>query len=207
MVYDSLTGKVILFGGYDGGFLDDTWAYDPAANTWTELKPSGETPPGRYGQCMVYDPASAKVILFGGDRPWVNPAGRTTTYSLDDLWAYDPVANTWTELEPSGEEPLGRAYSSLVYDYAVNKVILFGGLNGSILLNEFTVLNDTWAYDSSTNSWTELNPCDPRLSADVSVPDTEGGRTPKNLAIGSIFTRTSWQQALPLPASIVPSIH
>ena len=34
-VYDSARGKVIMFGGYDAGYLNDTWEYDPAANTWT----------------------------------------------------------------------------------------------------------------------------------------------------------------------------
>jgi N-acetylneuraminic acid mutarotase len=265
MVYDSSTGKVVLFGGYDGGFLDDTWAYDPAANTWTELKPSGgapegrsrhsmvydpvsrkvimfggavkmyhwseelqlnnlwaydpaantwtrlrpsgETPPGRYGQCLVYDPVSAKVILFGGDRPWVDSAGRTTTRPLDDLWAYDPVANTWTELKPSGDLPPGRAYSSLVYVYAVGKIVLFGGSYGSIVLNQAIALNDTWAYDPITNAWTELHPCDPPLGAAASAVDSEGGRALERQEIGSIISRTLWQQALPLPSSIVPSIH
>ena len=37
---------MILFGGPDaeGQAKDDTWAYDPAANTWTELKPTGAVP-------------------------------------------------------------------------------------------------------------------------------------------------------------------
>ena len=36
---------MIMFGGserYRG--LNDTWAYDPAGNTWTDLKPSGTLP-------------------------------------------------------------------------------------------------------------------------------------------------------------------
>ena len=50
MVYDTQTNKVILFGGdgNNGNDLNDTWAYDPQSNTWTELSPSGVTPgPGR----------------------------------------------------------------------------------------------------------------------------------------------------------------
>ena len=44
MAYDPTSGRLIMFGGSagDGGRLDDTWAYDPAANAWTELKPSGD---------------------------------------------------------------------------------------------------------------------------------------------------------------------
>ena len=47
MVYDSARKKVILFGGAhdmttDADCLGDTWAYDPAANRWTNLRPAGD---------------------------------------------------------------------------------------------------------------------------------------------------------------------
>ena len=39
---------MILFGGASGRtLLNDTWAYDLAANTWTELKPTGTVPSAR----------------------------------------------------------------------------------------------------------------------------------------------------------------
>ena len=44
----------------------DTWAYNSAANTWTNLKPAGDVPLARGGHTMVYDPVSRKTILFGG---------------------------------------------------------------------------------------------------------------------------------------------
>ena len=50
MAYDSSSHRVIMFGGSvaDGSkYFNDTWAYDPAANTWTELKPSGALPGAR----------------------------------------------------------------------------------------------------------------------------------------------------------------
>jgi len=28
MVYDSARGKVVMFGGGDGGYLNDTWTFD-----------------------------------------------------------------------------------------------------------------------------------------------------------------------------------
>ena len=45
MAYDPATHRLIMFGGDDADmfFPNDTWAYDPAANTWAELKPSGTT--------------------------------------------------------------------------------------------------------------------------------------------------------------------
>ena len=43
MAYDPVTHRLIMFGGLSdtAASLDDTWAYDPAANAWTELHPNG----------------------------------------------------------------------------------------------------------------------------------------------------------------------
>ena len=65
MVYDSLSKRVILFGGADasteeGVLLNDTWSYDPSANIWTEMKPEGPLPPARSQHAMVCDPPPAR---------------------------------------------------------------------------------------------------------------------------------------------------
>ncbi|MCX5977648.1 MAG: hypothetical protein NTV33_12730 [Coprothermobacterota bacterium] len=141
MVYDSARGKVILFGGFIGSYLNDTWSYDPVANSWTNLNPANP-PSTRYGHAMVYDSARGKVILFGG---------YSGSY-LNDTWSYDPVANSWTNLNPANP-PSARDYHAMVYDSSRGKVILFGGYS--------SVSNDTWSYDPVANSWTNLNPANP----------------------------------------------
>ena len=83
MVYDSASGLMIMFGGgpeYTTVF-NDTWAYDPAGNTWTELSPSGTLPPGRIQPAMLYDPSSDRLIMFGG---W------GTALLFKDTWAFTP---------------------------------------------------------------------------------------------------------------------
>ena len=63
-----------MFGGRSGSgadsveFLNDTWAYDPVANTWTELDPSGTLPPARAMHAMACDPVANRLIVFGGFR-------------------------------------------------------------------------------------------------------------------------------------------
>ena len=46
--------------------FNDTWAYDLAGNTWTDLKPAGTLPSGRGGQGMATVPTSRRLIVFGG---------------------------------------------------------------------------------------------------------------------------------------------
>jgi N-acetylneuraminic acid mutarotase len=147
MVYDSLARRVIMVGGGDAtGDLMDTWAYDPKANTWSELTPKGTAPTTWVAHSMVYDPSSNRVIAFGGGGGGVTERNAT--------WAYDPNANTWTELSPSGTLPYPRAFSAMVYDPTTKRVLMFGGLfqGGS------NFLNDTWAYDPSADAWTLLAP-------------------------------------------------
>jgi N-acetylneuraminic acid mutarotase len=146
--YDLTGGRVITFGGSAnvGAPFGDTWAYDPVAHTWTELKPPKAVPPRRVGGAMVYDPSKRRLILFGG----FGDTGAT----LNDTWAYDPVANIWTELKPlRGARPPARDAPSLAYDSTGGQLILFGGLDAA-----GTVLDDAWAFDPAASSWTQLEP-------------------------------------------------
>ena len=145
MVYDPVSGKVILFGGWAEADFNDTWAYDPATNTWADLLPSGDVPAARHDHAMTYDVASGKVILFGGIE-------KSTYLELDDTWAYDPSANAWTELNPEGDLPASRCLHALVYDPGTKKVVLYGGSRRG------GCLGDVWTYDPATNAWTDVTP-------------------------------------------------
>ncbi len=148
MVYDPAGGKVILFGGIskaNGTQLKDIWSYDPTAKVWTELKPTGTGPSARSSFSMVYDDAAQKLILFGG---W----SKATSAHLNDTWAYDPAANTWTELKPTGTLPTARGSHSMAYDQVESKIILFGGTDSS------AYFNDTWVFDTAATTWTQVTP-------------------------------------------------
>jgi hypothetical protein len=79
--------KVILFGGGStpAGSLNDTWAYDPATNIWTELKPSGTLPGRRFGHSMAYNPATRRLIMFGGTY-----FSGDSPENLNDTWGLRP---------------------------------------------------------------------------------------------------------------------
>jgi len=149
MVYDAESDRMILFGGLDAEsiptgdfrFLNDTWAYDLDANTWTKMAPDS-SPPGRNWFAMAYDPGSDRVILFGGGWPGQR---------FDDLWAYDYNTDTWEALNPS-EMPADRSYSNLVYAVGSERMMLFGGANAA----GEVPLSDMWVYHLDTNTWTEL---------------------------------------------------
>ncbi|MCE7735342.1 MAG: hypothetical protein GPJ54_10725 [Candidatus Heimdallarchaeota archaeon] len=68
-----------------------------------------------------------------------------------------PISIQTSQFEPSWIEktqtinPSARQHSAMAYDSFNDKMILFGGHNGSIL-------GDTWAYDYETNTWEDMNP-------------------------------------------------
>jgi N-acetylneuraminic acid mutarotase len=146
LAYDQVSGRLIMFGGNDGvKNLRDTWAYDPAAKAWTELKPTGLVPRARSGHSMVYDLVTRRLIMFGGFADTGPP--------LNDTWAYDPAAKAWTELKPEGTAPSPRGGAAMAYDPVRRRFIVFGGA-----VRVGAPLNDTWAYDPAAKTWTDLKP-------------------------------------------------
>jgi len=138
MVYDATNHKFILFGS------GETWLYDDQASTWRNLLPV-DGPSKRDQQAMIWEDTQAKAILFGGF---------ANAFALKDTWAYDSASNTWVNRSPVDSPPTLRRHA-MVYDPIHQKVILFGGYNGTRYLNE------TWSYDYATNQWTNLNPSNP----------------------------------------------
>ncbi|HIE71069.1 MAG TPA: hypothetical protein EYP98_13340, partial [Planctomycetes bacterium] len=82
MVYDSVRGKVVMFGGQAPGTTNDTWEYDGV--NWTQVTTTS-SPSARYAHAMAYDSARGKVVMFGGV---VGSNG-----FFNDTWEYDfPVS-------------------------------------------------------------------------------------------------------------------
>jgi N-acetylneuraminic acid mutarotase len=142
MVYDPPSGRILMFGGNEGEgeVFNDLWAFDATTNTWTELILTGALPAARSQAAMAYDPVTRRMILFGG---------RADESTFGDTWAYDPVANAWTELHPGGTLPSPRFAHELVCDPSRGLLVLFGG--GDVDSRDY---NDTWTYDPAANAWT-----------------------------------------------------
>jgi len=141
-VYDPVRDRLIVFGGYAPGRLNDLWELSLSGTpTWTQLAPSG-TPPSARGACTaVYDPVRDRMVLFGGD----DGAYRNDVFALS-------LAGTpaWSQLSISGTPPAGRFYPVSVYDAARDRLVLFGGVNGSGLLT------DTWELSFAGSSWSPI---------------------------------------------------
>lgn len=163
MAYLDVSELILLFGGAtEAGTANDTWVYDPLANTWTEVE-TASAPPTRVSHAMAYDSSDHRIVVFGGCCE--------TSGFLSDTWLYDPLNMTWTNVTMA-VGPSGRWGHSLAYDVGTQGVILFGGtiIGGSS--------RETWTYDVFKNEWSNITGVvgPPARTGAALVPDTLGQR-------------------------------
>ncbi|WP_439625281.1 Kelch repeat-containing protein [Gemmata sp.] len=97
LAYDHVTKKVVLFGGDRlDQLVADTWAFDTATGTWTELKPP-VSPAPRGGHALLWLPKAKKLLLVGG-----YTYTSTTDYVASlyrplplEAWVFDAAAAKW----------------------------------------------------------------------------------------------------------------
>ena len=119
--------------------ISSATAATPRSPSWIKLSPA-TSPPARSYLAMTYDPASGKVIMFGGF---------DGTGYLNDTWTFD--GTSWSRVQTALSPP-ARAASQMAYDAITQKVVLFGGYNGT------RYLSDTWLWDGKTSHWTRATP-------------------------------------------------
>ncbi len=78
MAFDARRDRLVVFaGGGASGLLNDTWEYDPAAQTWTPALVAGAAPEPRNRLESVFADDLGSILFFGGV---------TTSGLSNDLW-------------------------------------------------------------------------------------------------------------------------
>lgn len=134
----SVNGKGYLGTGIDENNirLKDFWEYDPATDSWSQ-------------KADFAGSARHSAVGFAiGEKGYIS-TGYDGNY-LKDLWEYTPGISaadpgSWTQRASL----IGSKRSEAVAFVHNNLAYVFSGVNNG------TYPNDLWAYDPSTNSWTE----------------------------------------------------
>ncbi|MBI2378256.1 MAG: hypothetical protein HYV07_29920 [Deltaproteobacteria bacterium] len=119
--------------------------------------PRGTAAPRRGDMAFATNPATGQTFMFFGDRAEPMMCDFPVSDFVDDGWVFDPASGQWAEIILSGTRPLKRARSAAVWDETSQRVILFGGRFRAGTTGDYTWLNDLWAFDPTTNAWTELS--------------------------------------------------
>mmetsp|Transcript_5128 Transcript_5128/g.7089 ORF Transcript_5128/g.7089 Transcript_5128/m.7089 type:complete len:496 (-) Transcript_5128:14-1501(-) len=121
--------SVFVFGGYDGvQRMNDFYECNLDTYTWRQIPCLGSVPSPRYfHSCVMYN---GHMYVFGG----YNGSER-----LNDMYEFDFATHHWRvlSLPNKGSEDLPSGRSSLVAQVHHNSLLIFGGYNGQVVLNDF----------------------------------------------------------------------
>ena len=131
--YDDERRRFVVFGGYGGPGMGDTWEWD--GELWTQVADIGPSP--RFLAALAYDAERKRTVLFGG-------LGSST---LGDTWVWDGA--DWTQVADTG--PARRSSHAMAFDAARKEIVLYGGYSQSA--EPGPVLRDTWVWDGA--DWTQ----------------------------------------------------
>ena len=144
--FDVPDGQVVLFGGssvsatgapgtcYPNGA---TWVY--VGGSWSAV-PAAASPTGQVQPAAAYDGTDHLVLLFGGSESRAGSCAVT-----GDTWSY--VGGGWSNLTgPAVGAPVARDGAAMAFDAAEGVVLLFGGNDAGL------ALNDTWVFPTELNA-------------------------------------------------------
>ncbi len=148
--FDATGNRMIIHGGYDGADKNDTYAFDVTtrySEAWSTLSPTGTAPTARSQAAGAFKASTRKAYIQGG----LVGAGdyRNDLFELD----LSTTNGAWTQLkaEDAAGNPPSRADASMVFDTANNRLLIFGGYDGT------NRLNDLWRWDIAGASFAEVS--------------------------------------------------
>jgi len=123
-------GSIVLMGGYDDNFLNDTWLSADDGSTWTEVNASsGWTKRDDHTSVVMPD---GSIVLMGGE-------GDDYSEYLNDIWRSTDGGATWTQL-PDARWTGRSCHTSVAMPDG--SIVLMGGEGYDY--SEY--LNDVWRF-------------------------------------------------------------
>jgi len=157
-----IDGKAYTGLGYDGNGTDpaslhnDFWEYEPQTDTWEQ---KADFPAAARYQPTMFA-YGGKGYVFGGSNKLSGGSGGT---DFNDVWEYNPTANTWTQKADFPGEGRMTAFAAPDADG------VYVGLGYMSNLSNF--FSDVWKYNPVADTWESL----PALPGTANVPVVDGG--------------------------------
>lgn len=129
VAFDEVRGEVVLYGGFAGQELAETWTFK--GDAWAKHS-LAQPPPALAQASMAFDAARKETVLFGGRVASEPPdiSSKTWIWSGTDWTPRDTVVG-----------PTARYAAAMAYDSVRQRIVLFGGTGG------VTPEGDTWEWD------------------------------------------------------------
>lgn len=121
---------------------------------WAQIYPAGE--PAVGSSVTAFDPNTRTLISFGGGTTQ-SPAAETNQVKILRTITGTRIPASWQTLAVSGTQPVPRRDATVVYDPSINRLILFGGISGTLLLDDLWVLTNANGTGGQAE-WTQIKP-------------------------------------------------
>jgi N-acetylneuraminic acid mutarotase len=155
----TVNGRIYLFGGFElpakgaaaWAPVNNTWEYDPAADTWRQMAPA-PVARGAHNAVVVDN----RIHLIGGaglhagsKETALHPARPHRALSTHEV--FDPATNAWST---RAEMPTARNHAAAgVID---GRIFVIGGRIGSVFITTASNTDIVEEYDPATDSWGRL---------------------------------------------------
>ena len=151
--YEQTGGRMVMTWGKSGTtILSDVFELQLAKVAWAYLKPSGEFPTPKADHTAVYDSVSKRMLIFGG-QDGLGPTSEVWELGLPADTDPDTFPGTWRMLSPS-EKPPARSGHTAVFDDSNNRMLVFGGFNGTTAY--FSDLYELSFASGGDGTWKEI---------------------------------------------------
>ena len=171
----------------DSLLTNDWYRFDGDLWQWSQIAALPATPRHYCSAFALTDPDDDYGYLFGG---------LDDTGPLNELWRYDPMTNTWTQMSSLPGEP---RHAAVAFD---------GGYIATGLLADSTATNELWKYDPVTDSWEQLaslpgtsrhRACGAELLGRTIIGGVDGNNTILSDCWTYDATTDSWSDCVSLP--------
>ncbi|MFM2153859.1 MAG: hypothetical protein RL199_2294 [Pseudomonadota bacterium] len=133
---------------------EDTSTGDGTGGPAGRCLDDGGRPSGRGEFAAGVDGTLGKLVVFGGDSGIAQSCVPNPSIE-GDTWLFDLACRSWKLLETS-DGPSPRARTASAIDTASHRLYVFGGRYRKAASGAYTLYNETWAFDLTTNAWTKL---------------------------------------------------
>jgi len=137
--------QALLFGGFSRGTrFNDTWRFDFATESWTELPTTGTVPAKRCLHASVFIASRAELLMFGG----IAGGGSRAGDFFGDTHVLDVATGSWARVE--GEGPSAREGAVMIYARHADAVFLWGGK----AFDHYPT--GLWRFDVEARTWSQV---------------------------------------------------
>ncbi|XP_037778566.1 uncharacterized protein LOC119575159 [Penaeus monodon] len=151
--------KLVVFGG-ELCMSNETplWIYHPQTRMWRKwrwagagasgARMGGGSERGRIGGASGPTGRRGHTALMAGDSMIIYGGYQDLRGSSSEIWSFNVVEETWSQISSRGEQPAGRhAHSAVLYD---NQMWVYGGMT------DLQERNDFWRFDTVGRTWTQI---------------------------------------------------